>query len=187
MSMPTFRERPRLQLSWRQIAPTAKALHVQLNQALAAADRDTLRNICTPRLAESLSAVVSRRKASEVLTWDLVDHGKEPSVVSHKLAMLPPVGKGPIVQQAVVRIVSTQKLGKLDARTGENVEGGTKVRKLTEYLVLTREVDPKTYKPEEWLVWGSIGGTTPEDWAEEEKAMRLMEQQDFEKRNAGKQ
>ncbi|KAF6827050.1 hypothetical protein CPLU01_09314 [Colletotrichum plurivorum] len=187
MSMPTFRERPQLQLSWRQIAPTAKALHVQLNQALAAADRDTLRKICTPRLAESLSATVSRRKASEVLTWELIDHGKEPSVVSHKLAMMPPVGKGPFVQQAVVRILSTQKLGKQDARTGESIEGALKVRKLTEYIVLTRQIEPKTYKPGEWLVWGTIAGTTPEDWAEEEKAMTLMEQQDFQKRNAGKQ
>lgn len=184
--MPAWRERPRLQLQYRQVAPTAKALHIQLNQALAAADRDALRRICAPRLAETLSAAVSRRKASEAVTWELVD-SKAPRVVSHKLAMMPPVGKGPFVQQAVVRITSTQKLGKTDRRTGEPVEGGTTLRRLTEYLVLTRELDKETYRPGDWLIWGSINPTTAAEWAQEERSLKLMEQHELSNRSSGKQ
>ncbi|KAL0937987.1 uncharacterized protein CTRU02_207719 [Colletotrichum truncatum] len=181
-SMPSFMKRPRVKFHRTQIVPTAKALHRQLAEALASGDKDALRELCTPRLYETLSATISRRKASEKLTWELVRYHGSPSVMSHRVALLPPVGKAPLVQQAVVAITSTQKLGKVEKATGNPIKGSTRVQKQTEYFVITRQLDPNTYEPKKWLVWGNTQATTPEDWEMEQKTMTHMEQQDFAKR-----
>lgn len=180
--MPTWTSRPRAQLTRSKIVPSAKSLHQRLGEAMAAGDKDALREICTPRLFETLSATISRRKASEKLTWELLRYNGSPKIVSHKVAIMPPVGKGPVVQQVVVAISSTQKLGKVKKATGEPVAGGVRLQKQTEYFVMSRQFDPKTWAPKKWIVWGNTKATTLEDWKLEEKGIQQMEKQDFAKR-----
>ncbi|OHE95883.1 hypothetical protein CORC01_08880 [Colletotrichum orchidophilum] len=181
-SMPTWTTRPRCKLNRVKLVPEAKALHRRLGEAMAAGDKDTLREICTPALFQTLSAAVSRRKTTERLTWELLRYDGRPRVVSHKVAMMPPLGRAPIVQQVVVAISSSQKLGKVDRTTGKPVKGGLRVQKQTEYFVMSRQFDPKTWAPKKWLVWGNTSATTMEDWELEKKGMADMERKDFAKR-----
>ncbi|KAK6208903.1 hypothetical protein QIS74_12421 [Colletotrichum tabaci] len=185
-SMPTWTTRPRAQLNRTKIVPEAKALHQRLGEAIAAGDKNTLREICTPRLFETLSATVSRRRTDEKVTWELLRYIGRPRVVSHKVAVLPPIGKGPVIQQVVVAISSAQRLGKVDKATGKEIKDGLRVQNQTEYVVLSRQFDPKTWRPKKWVVWGNTKPTTLKDWRLEEKGMQQMEQKDFAKRRGGK-
>lgn len=185
-SMPTWTTRPRAQLNRAKIVPEAKALHQRLGEAIAAGDKNTLREICTPRLFETLSATVSRRRTDEKVTWELLRYIGRPRVVSHKVAVLPPIGKGPVIQQVVVAISSAQRLGKVDKATGKEIKDGLRVQNQTEYVVLSRQFDPKTWRPKKWVVWGNTKPTTLKDWRLEEKGMQQMEQKDFAKRRGGK-
>ncbi|KAH0423124.1 hypothetical protein CcaCcLH18_12409 [Colletotrichum camelliae] len=185
-SMPKFWKRPRAQFQTSSVVPTAKALHTQLAEALAAGDKNTLRQMCVPQLFDTLSATISRRKPTQKLTWELLSYDGRPKLLSHRLAMMPPAGKGPLLQQAVVCIRSKQKLGRFDLKTGEPVPGSTRVEKLTEYLVLSRNLDPQTYKPGQWIVWGNTKATTMKDWEAEERHVAAMEAAEFERRNGFK-
>lgn len=100
--------------------------------------------------------------------------------------MLPPVGKSPLLQQAVVGIVSSQRLGRVDKQTSEPVPSSTRVEKLNEYLVLSRNLDPQTYKPGKWIVWGNTKVTTMERWKAEETQVAAMEAAEFERRRGFK-
>ncbi|TDZ18258.1 hypothetical protein Cob_v008873 [Colletotrichum orbiculare MAFF 240422] len=185
-SMPSWITRPRMQLSRSTLIPTAKAMHQRLATALAAGDRETIREICTPRLAEALTATISRRNPNEKLLWELISYEGRPRLASHKMAFMPPVGKGPVVQQAVVGITSTQRLAKIDPKTGGFVTGSEKVQKRTEYIVLSRELEPSTWKPKDWLVWGNTKPTTLKEWRMEEKGVEQLERQEREKRIAAR-
>ncbi|KAK1641396.1 hypothetical protein BDP81DRAFT_390658 [Colletotrichum phormii] len=185
-SMPTYVKKPRLQLSYTKIVPEAKALHRRLGEALAAGDKDTLREICTPALYQTLSAVVSRRKATEKLTWELLRYDGTPRIVSHKVAMIPPMGKGPIMQQVVVAISSSQKLDKFDKSTNKPVKGGLRVQQQTEYFVMTRQFAPKTWAPKKWIVWGNTQATTLEEWKLTQQSMADMERKDYAKRKGSR-
>lgn len=184
--MPTIWKRPNLKVHRAQIVPTAKAMHLRLNQALAAGDKDTLREICTPRLYDTLSAVISRRNPAEKVSWELVKYEASPRVVSHRVAPLPPPGKTPMLQQAVVAIHSTQRLARVDKKTGTPIDKSTRVRKPTEYFVIMRQIHPKTYEKGKWLVWGSTEPTTAESWVLEQKGVMQMEKQDFARRRGAK-
>ncbi|KAK1590734.1 uncharacterized protein LY79DRAFT_198087 [Colletotrichum navitas] len=185
-SMPTWTSRPRARLDRAKLVPEAKALHLRLGEAMAAGDKNALREICTPRLYETLSATVSRRRPGERLTWELLRYTARPRVVSHKLAVMPPVGRGPVIQQVVVAISSAQRLGKIDRATGQPLaKTGLRVQNQTEYLVMTRQFDSKTWEPKKWAVWGNTKATTLEDWRLEEKGIQHMEKQDFAKRRGG--
>ncbi|KAK1992980.1 hypothetical protein LX36DRAFT_643866 [Colletotrichum falcatum] len=185
-SMPSWTARPRAQLARAKIVPEAKALHQRLGEAMAAGDKDALRDICTPRLFETLSAAVSRRRPAERLTWELLGYTARPRIVSHKLAVMPPVGRGPVLQQVVVAIASTQKLGRLDRATGRPLASdGLRVQTQTEYFVMSRQFDSKTWQPRKWVVWGNTKPTTLETWRLEEKSIQHMEKQDFAKRRGG--
>ncbi|EFQ29556.1 hypothetical protein CGRA01v4_14832 [Colletotrichum graminicola] len=185
-SMPTWTSRPRARLDRAKLVPEAKALHQRLGEAMAAGDKDALRDICTPRLYETLSATVSRRRPAERLTWELLRYTARPRVVSHKLAVMPPVGRGPVIQQVVVAISSAQRLGKVDRATGRPLaKDGLRVQNQTEYFVMTRRFDSKTWAPTKWVVWGNTKATTLEDWRLEEKGIQHMEKQDFAKRRGG--
>ncbi|KAK1967719.1 hypothetical protein LY78DRAFT_479797 [Colletotrichum sublineola] len=182
-SMPSWTSRPRARLDRAKIVPEAKALHQRLGEAMAAGDKDALREICTPRLFETLSATVSRRRAGERLTWELLRYTARPRVVSHKIAVMPPIGRGPVLQQVVVAISSAQRLGKLDRATGQPLaKDGLRLQSQTEYFVMSRQFDPKTWAPKKWVVWGNTKATTLEGWRLEEKGMEQMEKQDFAKR-----
>ncbi|KAJ0345335.1 hypothetical protein COL154_011249 [Colletotrichum chrysophilum] len=185
-SMPKFWKRPRAQFQASSIVPTAKALHQQLAEAIAAGDKTTLRQICVPHLYETLSATISRRKTTHKLTWELLAYDGRPKLLSHRLAMLPPVGKSPLLQQAVVGIVSSQRVGRVDKQTGKPVPSSTRVEKLNEYLVLSRSLDPQTYKPGKWIVWGNTKVTTMERWKAEETQVAAMEAAEFERRRGFK-
>ncbi|EQB58946.1 hypothetical protein CGLO_00734 [Colletotrichum gloeosporioides Cg-14] len=182
-----FKQRAKdLMFQTSSIVPTAKALHQQLAEALAAGDKDTLRQICVPHLYETLSATISRRKATHKLTWELLAYDGRPKLLSHRLAMLPPAGKSPLLQQAVVGIVSRQRLGRVDKQTGEPVPQSMRVEKLDEYLVLSRSLDPQSYKPGKWIVWGNTKVTTMKSWKAEEAQVAAMEAAEFERRNGFK-
>uniref|UniRef100_L2FD03 Uncharacterized protein n=1 Tax=Colletotrichum fructicola (strain Nara gc5) TaxID=1213859 RepID=L2FD03_COLFN len=167
-SMPKFWKRPRAQFQASSIVPTAKALHQQLAEAIAAGDKTTLRQICVPHLYETLSATISRRKTTHKLTWELLAYDGRPKLLSHRLAMLPP------------------RLGRVDKQTGEPVPSSTRVEKLNEYLVLSRSLDPQTYKPGKWIVWGNTKVTTMERWKAEETQVAAMEAAEFERRRGFK-
>ncbi|KAK1730059.1 hypothetical protein CaCOL14_013091 [Colletotrichum acutatum] len=181
-SMPNWTTKPRFQLSYTKIVPEAKALHRRLGEALAAGDKDTLREICTPALYQTLSAVISRRKATEKLTWELLRYDGKPRIVSHKIAMMPPLGKAPVIQQVVVAISSSQKLDKIEKSTNKPVKGGLRVQNQTEYFVMTRQFNPKTWAPKKWIAWGNTQATTMEDWKMMQKGIKDMERKDYAKR-----
>ncbi|KAJ0160462.1 hypothetical protein CTA2_7933 [Colletotrichum tanaceti] len=181
-SMPTWFTRPRAQLERAKIVPEAKALHQRLGEAIAAGNKDTLRDICTPRLFETLSATVSRRPSNEKVTWQLLRYIGQPRIVSHKVAVLPPIGKSPVIQQVVVAISSAQRLGKVYKTNKKEIKDSLRVQNQTEYVVLSRQFDPKTWEPKKWVVWGNTKPTTLKEWRLEEKGMRQMELSDFAKR-----
>lgn len=120
--------------------------------AFAEGDISTLRAICADGLYESFERRLEGRKAGEKLAWELVSYTSPAKLVSNRCARFPIDGGA--VRQAVVRIRSRQSLAKI---------GGpeTGVKELEEYVLIQQMI--KKWKPEEWIVWGTVPENTLED------------------------
>ncbi|KAI0906132.1 hypothetical protein F4823DRAFT_608315 [Ustulina deusta] len=153
---PLFRARRR------NCIPTAKALHVQMSEAVAAGDKETLRRVCTTELFQTLAGTIDARPAGLRTEWELVryrDRLAYPRLADFRVTYLPvPGGKAmKLIKQAVVSISSVQRLTRYDdAKGGAKVPGGARERHMTEHIVLQAEIKDKTYEAEPWKIWGTL-------------------------------
>lgn len=149
-----------MKISRRTIAPTALALHRQMYTAFAEADTNTLKKICTDGIFESFRSRIANRRKGERVQWELVRYKRRPRVVSHRGVRLPIDGLA--LRQAVVRVVSTQKLTRWVKERGEEkmVEGSGRERDVVEYVVLQRRTVGDV--EEGWMVWGTTAETALE-------------------------
>lgn len=148
-----------------RIAPTAIALHREMYSAFAAGDSRALRTICNDGVYESLQARIGGRARGEKVVWELVKYNKRARVVSHRAARLPI--EGAALRQAVVRIVSRQKLSRYTAN-GTLVKGTGKERDVVEYVVVQKR--SWQWKESDWQIWGTTEETKYEDvmkWQED--------------------
>jgi mitochondrial protein MBA1 len=176
VSIPKSFGRPQFKVGRRQIIPTAKALHRQMAEAMAAGDKETLRKICTPLLYNQLMSTLAKRKATERVSWELVKYNKPltyPRIASYKAIMIPQAPNFLLVQ-TVVAIDSTQKLAKYNKSTDKLVAGSAKVRRQVEYVVLTKWVDRRTWKEEPWRMWGSVEEITFDEMIQQNKDIAAL-------------
>ncbi|KAM0325142.1 hypothetical protein ACHAQA_007681 [Verticillium albo-atrum] len=174
-SRPSFFKKPRAELYRSKARAAGTALHARLGQALAAGDRDVLRVVCTPALYETLSAALDKRKRHEKTTWEMVTLHRT-WLAAHRVGVLPaPMPKNTMIQQAVVAVDSTQKLDRVDTRTGESIPGAARVQRRTEYLAITRRWNSATYAAGNWAIIGNVSETTPESWVQENARLAAME------------
>jgi len=137
-------------------------------KAFASGNVETLRNICSAGLFESLRARIARRARGETVEWELVKMNKRPRLASNRVAMFNMDGNA--ARQAVVRICSRQKLTRYGL-DGKIIPGTGEEKDVVEYAV----IDKKYYlwKEEPWKIWGTTEETTLE-MVEHEKANPLV-------------
>ncbi|KAG7106281.1 hypothetical protein HYQ45_018448 [Verticillium longisporum] len=181
-SRPSFFKKPRADLYRARARAAGTALHARLGHALAAGDREALRAICTPALYETLGATLDKRSRHERTTWDVVATHRT-WLAAHRVGVLPPpLPKDTMIQQAVVAVDSTQRLDRVDVRTGLSIPGAARVQRRTEYLAITRRWNGSTYVAGDWKVIGNASETTPESWAQEQARIAAMEAENADKK-----
>ena len=176
-SAPTPFSRSRFKANRSNSIPTAKALHVRMNDAFAAGDRETLRAICTDDLFKRMVGAIDARPKDVRTEWELLKYDQTwyyPRLADWRVVMIPrPGGVGGghrVIKQAVVSIASVQRLARYDDSPqggGAKIEGSERVRNMLEHIVLQAEVDPKTFKAHPWKIWGNTPEHTYESWLEE--------------------
>ncbi|KAF3353150.1 hypothetical protein VdG1_00622 [Verticillium dahliae VDG1] len=87
-----------------------------------------------------------------------------------------------MIQQAVVAVDSTQRLDRVDVRTGLSIPGAARVQRRTEYLAITRRWNGSTYVAGDWKVIGNASETTSESWAQEQARIAAMEAENADKK-----
>ncbi|PNH27927.1 hypothetical protein BJF96_g8716 [Verticillium dahliae] len=181
-SRPSFFKKPRADLYRARARAAGTALHARLGHALAAGDREALRAICTPALYETLGATLDKRSRHERTTWDVVATHRT-WLAAHRVGVLPPpLPKDTMIQQAVVAVDSTQRLDRVDVRTGLSIPGAARVQRRTEYLAITRRWNGSTYVAGDWKVIGNASETTSESWAQEQARIAAMEAENADKK-----
>ncbi|KAI1493961.1 hypothetical protein F5X96DRAFT_619223 [Biscogniauxia mediterranea] len=150
---------PRFKLNRASALPVAKALHVQMSEALAAGDKETLRQICTAELFKTLGSSIDSRPKGVRSEWELIRYQKTwyyPRIADFRVTYQPLThGHGMrLIKQAVVSICSVQRLAR---RLGDvKLEGSERMRELTEHIVLHSEVNPRTFESGPWKIWGNL-------------------------------
>ncbi|KAI0886085.1 uncharacterized protein GGS22DRAFT_159850 [Annulohypoxylon maeteangense] len=167
MSMDKLRlSRPRFQLQRATIVPAAKALHIQMSEAMAAGDKETLRSICAQELYQTLAGAIDGRPKGVHSKWELVRYEKSwryPRLASLKLGNQPHTRDTLLIKQAVVSIASVQRIARYDdSKGGIIVDGSERVRHMVEHIVLQCAVNPITYEASPWQIWGTLPETTYE-------------------------
>jgi mitochondrial protein MBA1 len=161
MAKPGFFKRSPLKFSKSYLTLQAKALHRQLNEAIAAGDRMALREVAAHTLAQRLITTVDRRpRDAPRKAWELVQYTGRVRIVDFKF--VPQPGMTLAFVQAVVAIPSKQRLTEYDG------EGATKERAVnqTDYVCMMQVVDFTTYKELGWKILAVL----PEQKAEQVKA-----------------
>ncbi|KAI1472286.1 uncharacterized protein F4812DRAFT_7356 [Daldinia caldariorum] len=184
MSQPTpFISRPLFKFHRAAAIPTAKALHVQMSEAMALGDKETLRSICTPELFQTLAATIDARPRGIRAEWELVRYASTwlyPRVADWRTGYQPlPNGDMKALKQIVVSIASVQRIARYDdSKGGVKVPGSERVRKMVEHIVLQAAIDKNTYEAEPWKIWGTLPETTYEEYrAELENYQAVMSEQ----------
>ncbi|KAI1160207.1 hypothetical protein F5B18DRAFT_654889 [Nemania serpens] len=161
--------RPRFRARKRGSIPAAKVLHAQMSEAVAAGDKEALRQICTPELFQTFAAAIDARPPGVRSQWELVRYDNRllyPRIADFRVTYLPRPGSSKslrLVKQAVVSLSSVQRLTRYnDARGGELVPGSERERHLTEHVVLQASVKDGTFEAEPWKVWGTLPEMTYE-------------------------
>ena len=178
-SAPTPFSRSRFKANRSNSIPTAKALHVRMNDAFAAGDRETLRAICTNDFYQTMVSAIDARPKGVRTEWELLRYDQTwyyPRLADWRVAVIPRPGGGTrgrasrVIKQAVVSIASVQRIARYDDSPqggGAKIKGSKRVRHMLEHLVLQSEIDPKTYQAKPWRIWGTIPENTYESWREE--------------------
>lgn len=172
LSKPSFTKGPRFKIRKSAVVPAAKALHIQMSEALARGDKEVLRRICTQELYQTLAGTIDARPKGQRTEWELVKYSGLGStrLTDDKIALMPITQTdNRVVRQSVVSISSVQRMARYDdAKGGVKIPGSEKERHMLEYIVLTANVDhQKTWQQGEWKIWGTLPETTLESFAEE--------------------
>ncbi|KAF2968695.1 hypothetical protein GQX73_g4884 [Xylaria multiplex] len=153
---------PLFKANKRSCIPAAKALHVQMSEAVALGDKETLRRICTTELFQTLAGAIDSRPPGVRTEWELVRYDNKlvyPRLTDFRVTYQPgPSGKGMLlIKQAVVSISSVQRLTRYDeANGGQRIPGSERERYMTEHLVLQAGVKDGTFESEPWKIWGTL-------------------------------
>ncbi|KAI0838094.1 hypothetical protein F5Y06DRAFT_269918 [Hypoxylon sp. FL0890] len=175
--------KPRFKFHKAAAIPTAKALHAQMSEAMAAGDKETLRSICTPELFQTLAATIDSRPPGVRAEWELVRYHQRwrfPRIADWRIGYQPlRDGSMKIVKQAVVSIASVQRIARYDdSKGGVKIAGSERVRTMVEHLVLQALVDKTTYESEPWKIWGTLPEMTYQGYlADVENTRALMHSQ----------
>jgi len=145
---------PRPTIKFQATKSVAIGLHRQMYEAFAAGDAETIKNICTDGLRDTLLIRLQKRKPGETMTWELVKEGWS-RVVSHRATT---IFENSGVRQAVVRIRSVQRLTRYD-KDGNVIGGSGKAKDVTEYIVIQKRTMDGEEDPS-WMVWGTTTETT---------------------------
>ncbi|KAI0112857.1 hypothetical protein F4814DRAFT_323818 [Daldinia grandis] len=173
MSQPTVLiSKPLFKFHRAAAIPTAKALHIQMSEAMAIGDKETLRSICTPELFQTLAATIDARPRGIRAEWQLVRYSNTwlyPRVADWRVGYQPlPNGDMKTLKQIVVSISSIQRISRYDdTKGGIKVAGSERVRKITEHLVLQAGMDRNTFEAEPWKIWGTLPEMTYEEYLAE--------------------
>ncbi|OTA80847.1 hypothetical protein M434DRAFT_401585 [Hypoxylon sp. CO27-5] len=165
------------------VIPTAKALHVQMSEAIAAGDKETLRSICTPELFQTLAATIDSRPRGVRAEWELVRYDQRwrfPRIADWRVGYQPlHDGSMKMVKQAVVSIASIQRIARYDdSKGGIKIAGSQRVRPMIEHLVIQAVVDKTTYESAPWKIWGTLSEMTYEEYlADVENLQAIMSDQ----------
>ncbi|KAL2219136.1 hypothetical protein M432DRAFT_545617 [Thermoascus aurantiacus ATCC 26904] len=162
-----------LPLRLRERRKAARALHQRMYTAFAAGDINTIRKICCPGLAKSLSTRIANRPGHERITWTLEKYLRTPAtyftgvrVLSDRATVLPELPDSG-VRQVVVRITSRQSTSTISSPAKRGSESATsesttvKQQDCTEYVVLQKL--RLMGEEDEWRIWGHTSPTTVED------------------------
>ncbi|KAI0118193.1 hypothetical protein GGR51DRAFT_498452 [Nemania sp. FL0031] len=153
---------PLFRANKRAAVPAAKALHVQMSEAVAARDKETLRRVCTGEMFQTLAGAIDSRPRHVRAEWQLLryeDRLRYPRLADFRVAYLPIPGSKSmrLIKQAVVTISSVQRLAKYDMDNGgQLIPGSLREKHMTEHIVLQANVHDKTYESEPWRVWGHL-------------------------------
>lgn len=170
-SMASWTSRPKWKVRRGQIVPTAKALHREMLEAFAQGDRRTINNICLPSCAIKFISAIERRDKREGWRFEVVKYNRRllyPRLMSHRIHEYNPFDKTVASEQAVVAICSTQQASKYTVATGATIPGTLKLQDKTEYVVLSRQVNQKTWVCTPWRIWGTLSPTTLEGYLKEQ-------------------
>ncbi|KAI1349910.1 hypothetical protein F5Y01DRAFT_287404 [Xylaria sp. FL0043] len=163
---PSFRPRKRAAI------PTAKALHVQMSEAVASGDKETLRRICMPELFQTLAGAIDARPSNVRHEWELVRYVNKwyyPRLSDFRVTYQN--GRNAkLVKQAVVSIASVQRLTRYD--DGQGSPPAARERHMVEHIVLQAEVHDKTFVTEPWRVWGTLPEMSYETIVEDQALLR---------------
>ncbi|KAM0195111.1 hypothetical protein ACHAPI_006658 [Fusarium lateritium] len=171
-SMPGWTTRPKWKIGRGKIAPTAKNMYMEMLEAFAAGDKATINDLCLGQFSKKLTAAIDRRNPAERVTFELVNLNKTwlyPRVLAHQVHNINPHDKDNSTQQAVIAIASTQRVAKFKKATSELIPGSKKVQDKVEYVVLSRQVNEKTFLSSPWRIWGTVPATTLEAFNEEQE------------------
>ncbi|GAP91358.1 hypothetical protein SAMD00023353_6000070 [Rosellinia necatrix] len=165
--MPVFRAKKG------QCIPAAKVLHMQMSEAVATGDKETLRRICTAELFHILASTIDTRPAGIRTEWELVRYSHKlryPRLADFRVMMAPTstTGEMKLVKQAVVSIASVQRIVRYDdGRGGEKVPGSEREREMMEHFVIQAPVKTPSFETSAWKVWGTIPEATYESLRED--------------------
>lgn len=193
-SMPGWTTRPKWKAKRGKIAPTAKAMYQEMLEAFAAGDKTAVQRLCLPEFGKKLRAAIDRRNPNEEVRFEVVKHTRTwayPRLMSHQIHQVNPHDKSLMTEQAVVGVSSTQQASRHD-KAGKMLPGSLRIQDKIEYVVLSRQINTKTYESDPWRIWGTTAATTLESYQmeqaiiEKEQAKRAGWEEAAKKRNAGK-
>lgn len=171
--------RPRFKFHKSAAIPTAKALHIQMSEAMAIGDKETLRSICTPELFQTLGATIDSRPKGTHAEWELVRYDRRlffPRLADWRIGYQPlRDGDMKMIKQAVVSIASVQRIARYDdTKGGAKIEGSERVRHMTEHIVIQSAVDRTTYESSPWRIWGTLSENTYEEYLSERENFEAL-------------
>ncbi|KAK3354558.1 hypothetical protein B0H65DRAFT_504617 [Neurospora tetraspora] len=171
-SMPGWRQKPLLSLKKAPLIAQTKALHRQMNEAIASGDAEMLEKIVDPYLYVPLAVNIEQRPKGRTGTWELVRYNKEPRVVSHKIFPLQGT-KDKLLWQVTVSIASRQRV--VQHERGKVVPGSEKELDLVENVVIGTMVSNETWATlNGWRIISTVQPMTPEKWEREQETVTLL-------------
>jgi mitochondrial protein MBA1 len=167
--MSTSGWRAKLKLRRAAVVPAAKALYIQMNEAMARGDKDVLNSICTMEMYQTLARTIDARQKGEPVDWELVEYTHRwagyPKLADDRVVQVPKMNAESEVKeedvvmtrvrQVVVTIPSIQRISR-----GRSTAGKTK--QVLEHVVLQAKLDSDTWVQSKWKIWGMVPSTTVE-------------------------